>query len=206
MIYVTIIEDDDELRESLAVLIDGTEGFSCVGMYRDCESAIKHIEDDLSDVILMDIELPGMSGIEGITEITGKLPDVEIIMLTIHEDNESVFESLRNGASGYLVKNIEQADLINAIKEVHEGGAPMSMPIARMVTHSFRKHPPLQPLTDRQQQVLKKLCEGKSYQAIANELFISKATVKFHIKNIYQTLHVLNKAGAVRVATKERLY
>ncbi|NIR50982.1 response regulator transcription factor, partial [candidate division KSB1 bacterium] len=104
MIEIIVVEDDEILRNSLAVLIDDTDGFSCVNTYQDCESAIENLEADLPDVILMDIELPGMSGIEGTAKIKQKLPEVEIIMLTIHEDNESVFESLRNGASGYLVK------------------------------------------------------------------------------------------------------
>jgi len=205
MIDVVIIEDDNELREGLRVLIEGTSNFSCVGAYADCETAIRNLEEDLPDVVLMDIELPGMSGVDGVASIKGELPDTEIIMLTIHEDNESVFDSLRNGASGYLIKNVEPAELINAIKEVYEGGSPMSMPVARMVTGSFRHKPPPYPLTRREREVLQKLCEGKSYQAIANELFIAKTTVKFHIKNIYRLLHVANKGAAVAKAKDDRI-
>ncbi|MFQ5708826.1 MAG: response regulator transcription factor [bacterium] len=139
MISVTIIEDDQVLRDSLAVLIRGTRGFSCTGTYDNWETALQNLDEDLPDVTLLDIELKGRSGIEGVAKIKEKQSDVAIVMLTIHEDNESVFHSLRNGASGYLVKNVEPADLLDAIKEVHAGGSPMSMAIARMVTNSFRK-------------------------------------------------------------------
>ncbi len=200
MIDVVVIEDDRELLDSLSVLLNGTPNLHCSGAYTSCEAAIKNLEFDLPDVILLDIELPGMSGIQGIRKIKKILPDVEIIMLTVHEDNEFVFESLRNGASGYLVKNVTPANLLAAIQEVYEGGSPMSMHIARMVTRSFQKNPPEYPLTRREKEVLKKLCEGKSYQAIANELFISKTTVKFHIRNIYKILHVTNKGEAISKA------
>ena len=197
MITITIVEDDQELCQSLKVLINGTEGLECVGDYNNSEQAIKNLENDQPDVILMDINLPGMSGIDAVGIIKNKKPDIEIIMLTIHEDNESVFESLKKGASGYLVKNVEPANLLNAIKEVKAGGAPMSMPIARMVLKSFRCNPPLEPLSEREQDVLNKLRKGKSYLTIANELYISKSTVKFHIKNIYRKLHVSNKAEVI---------
>jgi DNA-binding NarL/FixJ family response regulator len=197
MITITIVEDDQELCQSLKVLINGTEGLECVGDYNNSEQAIKNLENDQPDVILMDINLPGMSGIDAVGIIKNKKPDIEIIMLTIHEDNESVFESLKKGASGYLVKNVEPANLLNAIKEVKAGGAPMSMPIARMVLKSFHRNPPLEPLSEREQDVLNKLRKGKSYLTIANELFISKSTVKFHIKNIYRKLHVSNKAEVI---------
>ncbi len=197
MINVAIIEDDQQLRENIISLINSESEFTCVGGYPDCEKAIKSFPQNTPDVILMDIELPGMSGIEGVNVIKHKYPQVEIIMLTIHEDNESVFDSLSNGASGYLVKNAEPLDLINCIEEVFKGGAPMSMNIARMIIDSFHKYPPEEALTHRESEVLHKLRKGKSYKAIANELFISKSTVKFHIKNIYRKLHVLNKTQAI---------
>lgn len=205
MIDVVIIDDDPLLRESLAILIRGTKGFSCTKTYNDCETALKNLENDLPDVILLDIGLPGMSGIEGVRAIKDILSEIEIIMLTIYEDHHSVFESLQNGASGYLIKNIEPVDLLKAIKEVYHGGSPMNMEIARMVVDSLHKNPPEEPITSRQQEVLEKLCEGKSYQAIANELFISKATVKFHIKNIYKILHVSNRTQAAIKAKEENI-
>ena len=125
------------------------------------------------------------------------IPSVEIIMLTVHEDTGSVFKSLANGASGYLLKNITPENLIGAVEEVMAGGSPMSMQIARMITDSFKKKNKTGELSEREQEVLNLLRKGKSYQAIANELFISKSTVKFHIKNVYRKLHVLNKFEAI---------
>ena len=193
MIYVAIIEDDVQLRRHLAGLLNGAEGFSCTADYTSCEQAIEDIPGNTPDIILMDIELPGMNGVEGTRRIKEKWPQIEILMLTIHEDNESVFQSLQNGACGYLVKNISPAELLKALKEAIDGGAPMSMQIARMVIRSFHKLQPDEPLTSREKEVLYKLRDGKSYKAIANELFIAKSTVKFHIKNIYRKLHVANK-------------
>jgi len=193
MILVAIIEDDHQLRRSLAELLNSSPDFTCSGDYVNCESAMDELENNIPDVILMDIELPGISGVDGVRLIKERWPEIEIIMLTIHEDNESVYESLRNGASGYLIKNTPPSVLLDAVKEVLNGGAPMSMNIARLVINSFHKQPPEEPLSKRENEVLRKLREGKSYQAIANELFIAKSTVKFHIKNIYHKMHVSNK-------------
>jgi DNA-binding NarL/FixJ family response regulator len=193
MIKIAIVEDDEQLRKSLVSIINTSDGYTCSGDYVNCEASIKDFNDNLPDVILMDIELPGMSGVQGVRLIKERWPEVEIIMLTIHEDNESVYDSLRNGASGYLIKNIQPSELISCIQDVLKGGAPMSMNIARMIVNSFRKTAREEQLTKRESEVLYKLREGKSYQAIANELFISKSTVKFHIKNIYHKLHVSNK-------------
>jgi len=193
MIQVAFIEDDIQLRRHLAGLLNRVEGFSCVAGYASCEEAIRDIPQNMPDIILMDIELPGMNGVEGTRLIKEKWPEIDIIMLTIHEDNDSVFRSLQNGASGYLVKNVAPAKLLEAVKEVKNGGAPMSMQIARMVIHSFHKMPPDEALTSREKDVLNRLRDGKSYKAIADELFVSKSTVKFHIKNIYRKLHVSNK-------------
>ena len=193
MIYVAIIEDDTQLLEHLVGLFNESEEFICTAGYTSCEQAIEDIPGNRPDIILMDIELPGMNGVEGTRRIKEKWPQIEILMLTIHEDNESVFQSLQNGACGYLVKNISPAELLKALKEAIDGGAPMSMQIARMVIRSFHKLQPDEPLTSREKEVLYKLRDGKSYKAIANELFIAKSTVKFHIKNIYRKLHVANK-------------
>ncbi len=189
MTSVCIIEDDIDYAQSLAALIENNPRFRCLGTYTNCEDSFTELERLHPDVVLLDIALPGMSGVLGATEIKRRLPNSEIMMLTIHEDNDMVFDSLRNGASGYLLKNVDEKKLIDALTEIKSGGAPMSMTIARKITDSFKseKH---DPLTDREEQVLSKLEQGKSYQTIANELFIAKSTVKFHIKNIYNKLHV----------------
>ncbi len=203
-ISVALVEDDDEIRESLALLIDGTDGFACSEQYRDCESAIRAVAHSKPAVMLMDIQLPGMSGIEGVEKIKEKSPRTDIIMLTIHKDDELVFRSLCAGAAGYLVKNTKPERILEAIREVVEGGAPMSTSIARMIVNSFRRTPsPL--LTSRETEVLTHLCKGKSYKAIAEGLFVSEQTVHFHIKNIYQKLQVHSKSEAVAKALRERL-
>ena len=203
-ITITIVEDDEEIRESLAYLINATTGFKCISTYQDCESAIERITDDLPDVVLMDIGLPGMSGIDGIKVIKSKLPDIDIIVLTIHENDEYVFDALCAGASGYLIKETQPAKILDAILEVRSGGAPMSTQIARMVIGSFRVKPSAN-LTSRETEVLSKLCDSKSYRMIAESLFISEETVRRHIKNIYKKLEVHSKSEAVAKAIREKL-
>ena len=198
MIKVSIIEDDEEYRQGLVKIINNADNFTSLSQNDSCESFIKNLKQEKPDVILLDIELsPGMNGIRGASLLKKMIPSVEIIMLTVHEDSESVFKSLTNGATGYLLKNISPENLIAAIEEVLAGGSPMSMQIARMITESFRNNKKTEELTEREQEVLNFLRDGKSYQAIANKLFISKSTVKFHIKNIYRKLHVMNKYEAI---------
>jgi len=204
MINVVLIEDDDEIRTSLAILINGTMGYECINTYRNCESALQDIFDDPPDVILMDIELPGISGIEGIRRIKSKLPEVDIIVLTVHQNSDLVFEALCAGACGYLLKETQPGKLLESIKEVKEGGAPMSTQIARIVINSFKTAPHTS-LTQRETEVLTQLCKGKSYRMIADTLFISEETVRRHIKNIYKKIHVSSKSEAVAKAIKERL-
>jgi len=206
MIEISIIEDDKEIRESLAILIEGTEGFTCVSHFGSCEEALESIEDDAPDVILMDINLPGMTGIEGTKLIKQKLPKSEIIMLTISDDDKDVFNSLCAGACGYLKKNTPPVKLLEAIKEAVDGGASMSMDIARMVVNSFKPESKLNnPLTAREKEVLSKLCDGHGYKNIANELFVDINTIKFHIRNIYHKLEVNSKSEAIIKAMKEHL-
>lgn len=203
LIAVAIVEDDEDIRESLGLLIDGAPGFCCLNMYGDCETAIVGIQREKPDVILMDIQLPGMSGIEGVERIK-KTAAVDIIMLTVHKDDELVFRALCAGASGYLVKNTKPERILEAIRDVYEGGAPMSSNIARMIVNSFRRTTQ-SPLTPRETAVLAQLCKGQSYKMIADTLFVSEQTVHFHIKNIYQKLQVHSKSEAVAVALRERL-
>jgi len=204
MINVSIVEDDDEIRESLSILINGTPGFVCIGTFDNCESAIATIPKDPPDVMLMDIGLPGISGIEGIRKIKTKLPNINILMLTVHGDSKRVFEALCAGACGYLIKDTPPARLLDAISEAHNGGAPMSTQIARMVVSSFKTNSHSD-LTQREVEVLNQLCKGKSYRMIADTLFISEETVRRHIKNIYKKLEVSSKSEAVAKALKERL-
>ena len=204
MITVSIIEDDSDIRESLALLINGTPGFSCIHSYESCEKGIKGILKDPPDVVLMDIGMPGMSGIEGIKALKEKMPDLDVLVLTIQSESETVFDALCAGACGYLIKDTPPSQLLDAIKECHEGGAPMSTRIARLVVQSFKVEQPTI-LTARETEVLTHLCKGKSYKMIADDLFISEETVRRHIKNIYRKLEVHSKSEAVAKAFKERL-
>jgi DNA-binding NarL/FixJ family response regulator len=204
MITVSIVEDDADIRKSLALLINGTPGLGCISTYGDCEAAIVGIEQDPPDVVLMDLGLPGMSGIEGIRIIKETLPDINLMVLTVHGESKLVFEALCAGACGYLLKDTPPAKLLEAIKETYDGGAPMSTQIARMVVGSFRTNPHAS-LTQRETEVLAQLCKGKSYKMIADTLFISEETVRRHIKNIYKKLQVGSKSEAVAKALKEKL-
>ena len=205
MIKITIIEDDKDIRESLSILLNGIQDFTCISTYINCEAALKNIEMDEPDVILMDINLPGLSGIECTKVIKEKLPKTEVIMLTISDNDRDVFNSLCAGACGFLKKNTPPIRLIEAIKEAVNGGAPMSMEIARLVVGSFRKETQVSTLTSRETEILKKLCEGSSYKKIGEELFIDLNTVKFHIRNIYRKLEVHSKGEAIAKAMKENL-
>lgn len=200
---ISIIEDNDVVREGFALLIDSVNEFEVVGTYATCEEAIRKLKEDHPDVILMDIELPGINGIEGTARIKKLHPDVHIIVITVHENSELVFEALCAGACGYITKNTEYSRLIDSIKEAMNGGAPMSSNIARMVVESFQKNQNT-PLTSRETQVLELLSKGKSYTVIADELFIHKETVKSHIKNIYFKLQVHSKAEAIEKALKNK--
>ena len=204
MITVSIVEDDVDIRESLALLINGTPGFSCNGTYESCEKGIKGIMKDPPDVALMDIGLPGMTGIEGIRILKEKLPDLDILVLTIQSESDTVFDALCAGACGYLMKDTPPAQLLDAIQESYDGGAPMSTRIARLVVKSFQIEQQTL-LTSRETEVLTHLCKGKSYKMIADDLFISEETVRRHIKNIYRKLEVHSKSEAVAKAFKERL-
>lgn len=203
MIYVTIIEDDDDIRDSLAILINGTANFHCTKNYRDCESALPRILKSPPDVILMDIGLPGISGIEGIRRLKHHYPDMNILVFTVHRDSRLVFEALCAGACGYLTKDTEPAKLLDAIEEAFKGGAPMTTHIARMVVESFKTSPHAS-LTPRETQVLSNLCEGMSYKMIAETLSISEETVRRHIKNIYKKIEVSSKSEAVAKAIQKK--
>ena len=203
VIHIAIVEDDDEIRQTLNLIIEGTPGFTCKEAFPDAESALASVPKLPVDVVLMDIGLPGKSGIEATHLIKQKCPQLDIIMLTVQADDDSVFESLCAGASGYLLKDTSPADLLMHIKEVHEGGAPMSSQIARKIIHSFRVESTN--LSERETEILKMLSKGMNYKEVAEQLFLSPHTVKTHIKNIYAKLHVNNRAEAIYKAFKQKL-
>ena len=203
-ITVAIVDDKRDIREGFQLIIDNAEGFRCVATYSDGESALENLPKVKPDVVLMDIGLPKMSGIECVKQLKDVAPQIEIIMLTVHADNDYIFESLRAGAVGYLVKNIFPSKLLNSIKEVKNGGSPMSSSIARKVVSSFNSFSkPAANLTKREKEVLDLLCQGKSYKVIADDLFISPDTVRYHLKNIYKKLQVNSKYEAVIKALKD---
>lgn len=201
---ISLVEDDDIIRNSIESMLNESDGFECIGSYNSCEKAVKAIPDQAPDIVLMDIELPGMTGIEGTRKLKKMLPDLDILVVSVHDNNDLVFEALCAGACGYLTKNIDHEYLLESIREVKRGGAPMSTNIARMVVGSFQKNP-VTPLTNRETEVLDYLSRGKSYKMIADELFIDKETVRSHIKNIYKKLEVHCKADAIEIALKEKL-
>ncbi|MBU2493169.1 MAG: response regulator transcription factor [Bacteroidetes bacterium] len=211
MINVVIVEDSNTIRDGLKILIEGTEGYNCAAAFRDCESLLEKVRDIKFDVVLMDIDLPGMSGIEGIKRLKEISHDYIILMLTVYDENDLIFEALCAGASGYLIKKTPPSKLLEAIKDAHEGGAPMTSQIARKVVDFFQKNPtpysrdPEIQLTAREKEVLSGLVEGNSYKAIADSLFISVETVRFHFRNIYKKLHVHSQSEAVAKAIKQGL-
>ena len=203
-IKVSIVEDDKLIRDGISSLLSSTDNFLLSGNYECCEDLLHLVEEKIPDVILMDIDLPGISGIECVKKVKLKFPDIDILILTVHENDELVFEALCSGACGYLTKNIDPDRLLESITDVYNGGSPMSTHIARMVVRSFQKNSQ-SPLTGRETEVLNLLSRGKSYKMIADEIFIDKETVRTHIKNIYRKLEVHSKADAIEKALKDRL-
>jgi len=204
LIRVAIVEDDADIRSALAELLNSSTGFQCAGAYADCEAAMAEMERNPPEVVLMDIVLPGMSGIEGVAAIRKRFPEIDVLMLTVHPDDRFVYEALAAGASGYLLKESDTERILDAIREVRRGGAPMSRAIARRVVESFHRAQE-SPLSEREREVLAQLCQGRSYSDIARALYVSQETVHFHIKNIYRKLQVHSKSAAVARALKDRL-
>ena len=211
MINVVIVEDNNTIREGLAALINGTEGYKCTGAFGDVESFLPKISSLPINVVLMDIGLPGMNGIEGVKLAVDKNPDLSILMLTVYEESEFVFDALCAGACGYLVKKTPPARLLEAIKDANDGGSPMSSRIARQVITAFKEGKSIIPatqdydLSDREISVLNLLSDGCNYQEIAEILFISVDTVRHHIRNIYKKLHVHSQSEAVAKAIRKRI-
>lgn len=203
------MEDVRSLRDGLRLLVDGTDGFTCVGSFRTMEEALDKIGGILPDVLLSDIGLPGMSGIDGVRLMKEQYPSLTVLMLTIYEDDERIFDALCAGASGYLVKKTPPARLLESIREAADGGSPMSPAIARRVVSMFRNVRPTETfdysLTPHELRLLKLLVEGHNYKTAAAELGVTLNTVCFHIKNIYEKMQVHSKSEAVARALRNRL-
>ena len=208
-IKVAIVEDRREIREGLAMLISGTEGYRCTGSFRSMEDALPRIGADLPDVVLCDIGLPGMSGIEGMRILKERYPNLLLLMLTVYDDDERIFDALCAGACGYLLKKTPPARLLESLKEVVTGGSPMSPEVARRVIALFRDiRPPERAdyeLTPHETRLLKLLVEGHNYKTAASELNVSVNTVSFHMRHIYEKLQVHSKSEAVAKALRDRL-
>jgi len=203
-IKVYIVEDDPDIRSAFSLIIDQSTKFKVIGAFESFEESLKGFAAEIPDVVMMDIQLPGISGIEATRIVREKYPTVEVVIVTVFEDDEMVFEALKAGASGYITKGSNYLELINALEEIVKGGAPMSSRIARMVIHNY--HVNLNsPLTKRERQILQMVAGGKTYTMIGEELNISKETSKTHIRNIYAKLHVHSKSGAIAKANADRL-
>lgn len=200
-IRVAIVEDDRAVRENLALLIGDAVGFSCVGACPSAEEAIKLLPSVAPEVVLMDIHLPGRSGIECVARLREWAPRTQVIMLTVEEDSERVFESLKAGATGYLIKHVPPEEILEAIRQVHQGGAPMSSHIARMVVTAFREPVRAEAedlrLSARETEILRLLARGHRSKEIADELGIGVGTVNTHVRHVYEKLHVRSRAEAV---------
>lgn len=202
-IRVVIIEDDETIREAYTYLINEASGYAVANAYSSAENALKGIKADDPHVVLLDVELPGINGLEAIPRIKALVEDVYIIMLTVYEHQQTVFDALSRGAAGYLTKSTPPAKIIDALGEVLDGGGPMSVNIARMVVNSFQKSQ-ASPLTRRETEILEQIADGKTRSRIASEMFIDLETVKSHLKNIYSKLDVHSRADAIKTAKQNK--
>lgn len=202
-VKVVIIEDDETIRNGFSYLINATQHYKVINAYANAEQALTHIAGDEPHVILLDIELPGIKGVDAIPKIKQLLPKVHILMLTVYENEDNVFNALSKGAAGYLVKSDSTEKIIDAIQEVVNGGAPMSMNVAKIVIKSFHKNQN-SPLTKRETEILEQVANGKSRSKIAKEMFIDLETVKSHIKHIYVKLNVHSREDAIKEAKSNK--
>ena len=208
-ITVAIIEDERDIRECLSVLVNGTPGYACTGSYRTMEEALEKIPHRLPDVVLSDIGLPGMSGIDGVRILKERLPQLLVLMLTVYDDDERIFDAMCAGACGYLLKKTPPARLLESLREAVQGGAPMSPEVARRVIGLFRDfRPPDRAdyhLTPHETRLLKLFVEGHNYKTAAAELRVSVNTINFHVRSIYEKLQVHSRSEAVAKALLNRL-
>jgi DNA-binding NarL/FixJ family response regulator len=211
MIRVALVEDQAALRRSLAVLLDGTPGFGCAGAYPDCESLLAEVRRLELDLLLLDLRLPGLSGVEGVRRVHQIRPQLPVMIFTAYEDDDLVLDALCAGACSYLLKRTPPAYLLEAIRDAVAGGSPMSSQIARKVVrllrqgHAAGERPESPPLTARERDVLRGLAEGGTYQTVARELGISADTVRFHVRNLYAKLAVHSQGAAVAKALRHGL-
>jgi|SRR5690606_16361697 len=210
MIKLLIYEDNAQLREGLTMLIDGSEGFSVQAAFRNCSNVVHEVTTYQPDVILMDIDMPGVNGLEGLKLIKATHPEVSVLMLTVFDDHQSIFQALLNGANGYILKKTPPAKLLEYIQEASTGGAPMTASVAAQVLKMFSQmNLPADKtynLSEREREVLQLLVKGYSYKMIAAEIFIAMDTVRSHIKKIYEKLHVNSKSEAVAKAFRDKLF
>lgn len=201
LITVSIVEDNDKLRETLVRVLNRADGFRCVSQYANAEDALKDLPNVKPDVVLMDINLPGMNGVECVRQLKRLSPEIQMMMLTVYEDTENIFDALAAGASGYMLKRTASKELLEAIAEVKRGGSPMTTHIARKVVQSFQRSPAAaaatENLSEREQQVLDLLSQGLMYKEIADKLNISYETVHTYIRRIYEKLQVRTRTEAV---------
>lgn len=209
MIKLLIYEDNAQLREGLTMLIDGSEGFSVLAAFRNCSNVVHEVKTYRPDVILMDIDMPGVNGLEGLKQIREIDGEVKVLMLTVFDDHQNIFQALQSGANGYILKKTPPARLLEYIQEASTGGAPMTASVAAQVLKMFSQmNLPADKdynLSDREKQVLQLLVNGYSYKMIAAEMFIAMDTVRSHIKKIYEKLHVNSKSEAVAKAFRDKI-
>ena len=200
MIKFSVVEDQHDMRENLIKFLDGTGELRCVGSHADARSALRKLPGEDPDVVLMDINLPGMSGIECVAQLKQTCPDIDVLMLTTYDDGDLIFDALRAGANGYLLKNTRREDLIQAVQQVHAGGSPMSFHVARKVINHFhqprRADAEMEQLTSREQEILRLLAKGLAYKQIAADLGITISTIRTHIRAVYEKLHVHTRTEA----------
>ena len=209
MIRVAIVEDDARVRDGLGMIVGATPGYQCTETFRSAEDALRSLRGAGPDVMLLDIHLPGMPGSEAVRHFRQRYPSLQVLMLTVYDGQDKVFESICNGACGYLLKKTPPARLLEAIREAHEGGSPMSPEIARKVITLFQKteqpEKPDRPLNEKETRLLKFLSEGYSYQDAADQMNLSVNTIRNYIRSIYEKLHVNSKSEAVSKALRNRL-
>lgn len=208
MIKVAIVEDNTTLRNSLANLFNHTEGMACVAALGNLLNVVSEMGRANPDIVLMDIGLPNISGIEGVRTVKANFPQIQIMMFTVFEDDDKIFDAIRSGASGYLLKKAPPEEIVEAVRELFHGGAPMSAPIARKVIRSFQEQSPAPiedyQLTTREREILYSLVDALSYKKIADKYCVSISTIRTHICNIYQKLHVNSKAEAVAKILRQK--